>query len=123
ENGREDVAQAAEVRDVEITAGAAGAAAFRRASAARTTAGERTVAAELVVFLPLVGIAQHVVRFVNLLEALGGLRVVGIAVGMVLLGQAPESLLDLVRGGGFSDSQHLIVVALCCHYCPCQVST
>ena len=62
-------------------------------------------------------------RFIDFLEALGRLRIVGIAIRMVLLGQPPEGFLDLVRRGGFGDSQHLIVVALCCHYWPCQVST
>src|SRR5690348_15871708 len=42
------------------------------------------------VLLPLLGIGEHVVRFVDLLEALDGLRIVGIAVGVVLLGQPPE---------------------------------
>src|SRR5262249_39066103 len=125
EDGREDVSQAAEIRNVEVAAFLLGAPAAPTAAepAASSPAGKRTVAAQLIVLLALVNVAQHVVRLIDLLEAVGGLRVVGVAVRMVLLREAPERLLDLVRGGGFGDSQHLIVVALCCHYCPCQVST
>src|SRR6266487_801708 len=115
---REDVAEAAKIGDIEVAAVLG-----RGTPTAAALGAERAVAAHLIVFLPLVSVAEHVVRFVDLLEALGGLRMVGTAVGMVLLGQPPEGLLDFVRRGGLGDSQHLIVVALCCHYWPCQVST
>jgi len=71
-------------------------------------------------------------RLADLLEALSRLRLVGVAVGMELLGQAPERLLDLVGRRGLGDAEHLIVVAWCRHYrpslgtpslCPCHVST
>jgi hypothetical protein len=53
------------------------------------------VGAQLVVLFPLVGIAEHFVRFVDLLELpLGGL-VPGIDVGMELPRQLAERLLDL----------------------------
>src|SRR6266487_1094164 len=127
ENRREDVAEAAEVRDVEVAAvlrgGATAACPPLAPTAAKAGARKGTVAPQLIVFLALVAVTQHVVRFVDLLEALGRLRIVGVAIGMVLLGQSPKCLLDFVRRGGFGDSQHLIVVALCRHYCPCQVST
>src|SRR5207237_4893331 len=122
-NGRKNIAQTAAIGHVEFAAVGWSAAAAPRSGSAATAPkaagpGKRAVATELIVFLALVGVAQHVVRFVDFLEAVGGLRIVGIAVGMMLLGQPPEGLLDLVRRGGFSDSQQLIVVALCCHYCP-----
>src|SRR5437867_148964 len=128
EDRREDVAQAAEVGDVEVavrrTAAAAPCAGPPPAATAKAArAGERAIPAQLIVFLALLGVAQDVVRFIDLLEALGGLRIVGIAVRVMLFGQPPKGFLDFVRRGGFGDSQHLIVVALCCHYCPCQVST
>ena len=68
------------------------------------------VSTELIVLLALLGIAQHVVRFVDLLEALGRLRVIGIAVGMVLLRQPAERLLDVVGGRRLGDTEDLIVV-------------
>src|SRR5437773_172781 len=70
----------------------------------------RTIASHLVVPLALVRIAQHVVRLVDLLEALGRLSVVGIAIGMVLLGKAAERLLDLVHRRGLGDPQDLVIV-------------
>jgi len=55
------------------------------------------------------------VRLVDLLEALGRLRVVGVAVGMVLLGEATERLLDLVRLRRLGNPERLILVALLSH--------
>src|SRR5205807_2425898 len=77
ENRREQTPQPAEraqIREVELHAGAPGRAA--RPNPAAPGARERPVAAQLIVLLPLLGIAQHVVRFVDLLEALRGLRLV-----------------------------------------------
>jgi hypothetical protein len=45
------------------------------------------------------------VRLVDFLEAVGGLRIVGIPIGMVQLGQAAKRFLDFVRRGRLSDSQ------------------
>src|SRR5205807_1751769 len=93
----------------------------RRAArpAARPTAAprsrERPVAAQLVVLLTFFGIAQHVVCFVDLLEALRRLWLVGVAVGMVLLGEPAKRLLDLVRGRRLRNTQDLIVVLLAGH--------
>src|SRR5207245_11372951 len=73
----------------------------RAAVTART--GEGAVPAELIVLLALRGIAQHVVRLVDLLEALGRLGFAGLAVRMVLLGQSAEGALDLVDGRSLRD--------------------
>src|SRR5439155_19799671 len=62
------------------------------------------------VLFPLRGVAEHVVRFVDLLEALSRLWFAGIAVRMVLLGQPSEGALDLVDGGGLRDPEDLVVV-------------
>src|SRR6266850_2909438 len=80
EDGREDVPQTAEVGDVEIAAVWRSATATPCAGSAATTApkaagaSKRAVATELIVFLALVGVAQDVVRFVDFLETVGGLR-------------------------------------------------
>ena len=68
------------------------------------------VRAELVVFLALVGIAEHLVRLVDLLELrLGGL-VPRIHVGMKLAGELAERLLDLLLRRGLGDAERLVVV-------------
>src|SRR5207247_2841959 len=54
------------------------------------------IAPQLVILPPLVGVAQDVVRLVDLLEALGRLRVAGVAVGVVLLGEPATRLLDFM---------------------------
>src|SRR5881398_2538876 len=97
EDAREQVSQPAEraeIRQIEIDPGA-----LRPGPRAPRPARSRirAVAAHLVVALALRGIAQHVLRFVDLLEALGRLSVVGIAIGMVLLGEPPKRLLDLIH--------------------------
>src|SRR5205085_216676 len=115
ENRREEIAEPAEraqIGEVELHAGAPGRA---RPTPAAPGAGERAVAAQLVVLLPLLGIAQHVVRFVDLLEALRGLRLVGVTVGMVLLREPAKRLLDLVRGRRLGHAENLIIVPLRCH--------
>src|SRR6266699_7225712 len=60
-------------------------------------------------------VAEDVVRFVDFLEVLSRLGVVGIAVGVVLLREAPERLLDLVGRRRLRDTQDLIVVPLGWH--------
>ncbi len=68
------------------------------------------VRSQLVVFPALVGVADHLVGFVDFLEfRLGGL-VAGIHVGMVFARELPEGLLDLFFGGGLGDAQRRIVV-------------
>ena len=79
---------------------------LRTAAAERAAAGEALplllglfvhppVRAELVVLAALVGVAEHLVRFVDLLElGLGGL-VARVDVGMELPGKLAERLLDL----------------------------
>jgi hypothetical protein len=68
--------------------------------------------AEVIVLLALLGIAQDLVGFVYFLEALGGLRVIRIGVGVVLLGKLSIGLFDLVRGGFLPDTEDLVVVFL-----------
>src|SRR5207253_3143571 len=98
---------------VKVAARPAGRRAARPRAAPRSR--ERPVAPQLVVLLALLGIAQHVVRFVDLLEALRRLRLVGVAVGMVLLGEPAKRLLDLVGGRRLRNTQDLIVVLLAGH--------
>ena len=68
------------------------------------------VRSQLVVFLPLVGIAEHFVGLVDLLEFRFGRLVAGIDVGMVLPRQLPERLLDLLLGRGLGDAERRVVV-------------
>ena len=87
---------------------AAPAAGRRPAEPARTAAGERVpsrrpgpfvllpVGAQFVVLLPRLGVAQHFVRLVDLLEALLGCRIVVVDVGVALPRLLPVCLLDRV---------------------------
>src|SRR4029450_13753512 len=63
------------------------------------------VRAELVVFLPLGGIAEHLVRLVDLLELRLGRLVAGIDVGVMFAGELAEGLLDLLLRRRFADTQ------------------
>src|SRR5438093_1236517 len=106
-------------------------------AAVTTRPGEGPILAELIVLFPLRGVAEHVVRFVDLLEALSRLWLAGIAVRMVLLGQPSEGALDLVDGCGLRDAEDLVVVLRRSHqprspsvapppprpWPPCHVST
>src|SRR5256886_12676634 len=97
EDRREQVAQSAEraqIGQIELGIGA-----WCRPATAPvplTGARERSIAPQLVVLLPLLRVAQDVVRLVDFLEAVGGLRIVGITIGVVLLGEAAKRFLDLV---------------------------
>src|SRR6266480_4985314 len=77
-----------------------------------TGARERSIAPQLIVLLSLLRVAQDVVRLVDLLEAVGGLRIVGIAIGMVLLREAAKRLLDLVGGRRLGHAEDLVIVSL-----------
>src|SRR5437867_901236 len=109
EDGREQVAEPAEraeIREIEVDPPGA----RRTGASAPTRARVRAIASQLIVSLALVRIAQHIVRLVDLLEAPRRLSVVGIAIGMVLLGEPAERLLDLVHRRGLGDPQDLVIV-------------
>src|SRR5262249_38045302 len=78
--------------------------------AARLSALAHAGVAELVVDLALLGVAEDFVRLGRLLEALLGLRVVLVAVGMELEGELAIRLLDLVLRGGARDAEDFVVV-------------
>src|SRR6185369_4107473 len=68
------------------------------------------VRAELVVFLPLGGITEHLVRLVDFLELrLGGL-IAGVDVGMMLAGELAEGLFDLFVRRRFADPKGGVIV-------------
>src|SRR5450759_2027808 len=113
EHRAEEIAEPAQTTDVEVlevdglrtVTGAPVRTSAARGSAAATKPSEATVESaeppHLIVLLPLFGIAKDVVRLRDLLEALGCLRVAGVRVGMILLGELAIRLLDLVlRGAG-----------------------
>src|SRR5438128_2440772 len=88
EDRREQIAQTAEGAEVgkveidaEIPAGRPTTTAARPPT--RPGPGERPIATQLIVLRALLGIAQHVVRLVDLLEALGRLRILGAPVGLI----------------------------------------
>src|SRR5207249_625290 len=67
---------------------------------------------EHVVAAPLLGVRQHAVGLAGLLEALGRLGIVGVAVRVVLHRQLAEGALQLVRAAVAADAEDLVVVAL-----------
>ncbi len=78
---------------------------------------DRTVTADLVVLLALLGIPQYVVGRADLLEAL--LRS-WVGIGVVLLGELAVGARDLFVGRRGHDAEHLVVIlleplALCGH--------
>src|SRR5262249_47020892 len=71
--------------------------------------------AKTIVSLSLVGIAEHVVRFGGLLEALGGLFVADISVRMIFHGQLAISTLDVLVACFLRHAEDFVVVALAGH--------
>jgi len=67
------------------------------------------LAPQLVVGRALLGVTQHLIRFLHFLEARFGVRFLA-DIGVVLTREAPIRSLDLVRGGGALDAQDLVVV-------------
>ena len=68
------------------------------------------VGAELVVFPPLLGIAEDLVGLVDLLEARLSALVAGVDVGMVLPGQFPVRLLEFLLGCGLRHTERRVVI-------------
>src|SRR5688500_6346322 len=73
--------------------------------------GRARCGAEAVVVRALVGIGEDRVGLAELLEALLGLLVTGILVGMELHGQLPVGLLQLGVAGTLVDAENLVIVA------------
>ena len=67
--------------------------------------------AETIVGRTLLAVRQHLIGFVDFLEADLGFGIAGIAVGMVLHGGLAEGALHLAFGAGARDAEHLVVTA------------
>ena len=80
-------------------------------SAAEARVGVKGRMTELVVLLALLGVAKHLGGLVELLELLLALLVAGVQVGVVLLGELPVCLFDLVVRGALAHAQDLIVIS------------
>ena len=101
EAAAENVAKAAEAAET----GAAGAAGGRV---------ERRMA-ELVILRALVGIGQHLVGLVDLLEALLAFLIARMQVRVVGLGQLAVGFFDLVLGCAFFNTEHFIIISFFSH--------
>src|SRR4029079_18969450 len=89
-----------------------------RAESAGPHAG-RDHATDLVVLLALLGVAEHVVRGVDFLEALLGLGIAGVRVGVVLLRELLVGARQLLLRRARRHAEHGVVVlleplSLCC---------
>ena len=96
------------IETIEVHVGMASASAAAR----RRAGGEPVVGIEthLVVHLPLLGITQDVIGFLDILEAVFGGFVSWIQIRMVLSGELPVSLADIVFRGGAGDAQGLVII-------------
>ena len=108
EEAAENVAQIAEVeaRRAVAPSGAAGTCAI---------AGIHARKAELVIPGLLIGIGQHLVGLVDLLELLLGLLVAGVHIRMVFPGQLFICFFDFVLRGTLLDAEHLVIVSFFSH--------
>ncbi len=102
ENAAEYVAQIAEI----------GKAAVPAAGARRWVEG---CLAELVILCLLVRVGQHGVCLVDLLEVLLGIRIAGVQVGVILLGELAVGALDRLRIGAPVYAEYLIIISVFCH--------
>src|SRR5687767_8786206 len=92
----------------------------------RTPSGRRLkssrlvpVRAQLVIFFPLLRIAQDLVSLVELLEFLLGHPLVLVDVGMVFAGQLAKRLLDFVVARRLGNAQGFVIISeLDCHLFP-----
>jgi hypothetical protein len=66
---------------------------------------------ELIVGGPLLLVAQNLVGFGDLTEFRRRRIIVGVAVGVVFLGEASIGLLDVFLVGPTLDAQHLVIIA------------
>ena len=115
----EEVAQAAARVEVDVElvaartteASAAVAGAATRTETAGTDAG-RDHAPDLVVLLALLGVTQHVVGGRDLLEAVFGVFVPRVRVGVVLLRQLPVRARDVFLGRALGHTEYVVVVLL-----------
>ena len=78
---------------------------------AKAAAGAAAEHAAGVVLLALVGVGQHRVGLLDLLEALLGLRVARVRVRVPLARKAPVGLLDLLLGGPLLHAQRVVEVS------------
>ena len=116
EDGREDVAEATEIAEIDSfisgpTRGACTPSSARRPGTSTTRgAVERAVPAHTIVLGPLLRIRQGRVRLGNFLEAFRGFRIVRIGVGVILLGEPAVRFLDVVLACRVRHAEDLIEV-------------
>ena len=101
------------IKDAFKAAHTAKAAEIKPTCAAAAAAHLRAVKTELVVAFALFGVAEDLIGLVELLEALFGVFVVGVQVGMAFLGFLAVRAFDFGLGGILAYAQHLIIIALC----------
>ena len=71
--------------------------------------------AELVVLCPLIGVGQHLVCLVYLLEASLAFLVAGMQVGVIFLGKLSVCFFQLVLRCALFDAENLIIISFFCH--------
>ena len=75
------------------------------------------IEADLIVHRPLLRIAQNVIGFLHVLEAIFGGFVAGVEIGVIFAGELPVGFADLVLRGAAFDAEGFVIVVfgLRCH--------
>src|SRR6202043_3084384 len=83
------------------------------------------IEAELIVHLPLLGVGENVVGFLNLLEFLFGGFIAGIQVRMIFAGKLSIGLANLFLSGLARPTQQFVIILFgcCCHICDSLAKT
>src|SRR5579875_117101 len=92
--------------------------------AARSGAGKPVFRIEpvLIVHLALLGVAQHVIGFLHVLEALFGGLVARVQIGMILPCQFPVRFADFIGGSALGDPEGFVIIVFGCRWHSCQRS-
>ena len=85
------------------------------AKAGKIAKALRRIVTVAIVQLPLFRIGEHLVRFADLFEFFGGVRIIGIGVGMILLGETAERFFDFVVARVAVHAEHFIVITFLWH--------
>ena len=104
EDVAEDISEAAEALK-----------AAEASAAAEALAGVKGRMAELVVLCPLIGVGEHLVCLVYLLEASLAFLVAGMQVGVIFLGKLSVCFFQLVLRCALFDAENLIKISFFCH--------
>ena len=71
--------------------------------------------AELVILCTFLRVGENVVCLVYLLELGFSLRIIGVKVGVILLGELTVGFLYFIVGRTFLQTEHFVIISFFCH--------